>query len=115
MVQTITPVVHGGRRSRWIAVVALHGLGAASAATAFGSMLAAVGSVLGAPWGRAGGLIVGGLAFLYTAREVFALPVPIPDRRRQVPEWWRTAFSPGTAAFLYGVGLGVGFFTYQRF
>lgn len=115
MVQTITPVVHGGRRSRWSATVALHALGATSAAAAFGAMLAVGGSVLGAPWGRTAGLVVGSLAFLYAAREVFALRVPIPDRRRQVPEWWRTAFSPGTAAFLYGVGLGVGFFTYVRF
>jgi hypothetical protein len=115
MVQTIAPVVHGGRRSGWGATVALHTLGAASSAGAFGAALGAVGSVLGAPWGSTGSLLVAGLAFLYAGREVFRVPVPIPDRRRQVPEWWRTAFSPGTAALLYGVGLGIGFLTYVRF
>ncbi|MGH2675482.1 MAG: MauE/DoxX family redox-associated membrane protein, partial [Actinomycetota bacterium] len=42
------------------------------------------------------------------------LPVPLPELRRQVPEWWRSAFSPGTAGFLYGLGLGVGFATHLR-
>jgi hypothetical protein len=115
MVQTITPVVHGGRRSRWSVAVALHALGAVVSAGAFGAALGTVGSLLGAPWGTAGGLLVGGLALLYAARELFNLPIPIPDRRRQVPEWWRTAFSARTAAFLYGLGLGIGFLTYLRF
>lgn len=115
MVQTITPVVHGGRRSRWSVTVAFHALGAVVSAGAFGAALGTVGSLLGAPWGTAGGLLVGGLALLYTARELFDLPIPIPDRRRQVPEWWRTTFSPRTAAFLYGLGLGIGFLTYLRF
>jgi hypothetical protein len=115
MVQTITPVVHGGRRSRWGASIALHTLGATGSAAAFGAILAAGGAVLGAPWGKPGTLFVGGLALLYAAREVFDLPIPIPDRRRQVPEWWRSAFSPGTAAFLYGLGLGMGFLTHVRF
>jgi hypothetical protein len=115
MVQTITPVVHGGRRSRWSGTVALHALGAVVSAGAFGAALGIGGSLLGAPWGTAGGLLVVGLALLYTARELFDLPIPIPDRRRQVPEWWRTTFSTRTAAFLYGLGLGIGFLTYLRF
>lgn len=115
MVQTITPVVHGGRRSRWSMTLALHTLGAVVSAGAFGVALGTVGAVLGAPWGTAGGLLVGALALLYAARELFGLPIPIPDRRRQVPEWWRTTFSARTAAFLYGLGLGIGFFTYLRF
>jgi hypothetical protein len=41
--------------------------------------------------------------------------VPLPNLRRQVPEWWRTFFSPPAAASLYGLGLGVGFFTYLSF
>jgi hypothetical protein len=31
-----------------------------------------------------------------------------------VPEWWRWTFSPLLAAFLYGVGLGIGFLTHLR-
>ncbi|HET6770018.1 MAG TPA: MauE/DoxX family redox-associated membrane protein [Actinomycetota bacterium] len=95
--------------------MAFHTLGAVVSAGAFGAALGTVGSLLGAPWGVAGGLLVGGLALLYAARELFDLPIPILDRRRQVPAWWRTAFSPRTAAFLYGLGLGIGFLTYLRF
>ena len=38
--------------------------------------------------------------------------MPVPQLRRQVPDWWRTFFRPHVAAFLYGVGLGPGFLTY---
>jgi len=112
MVETITPVVHGGRRSRWGVVLALHVMGAVAAAAAFGAALAGVGSLLGAPWGAAGVGVVGGLAALYLAREALGVPVPVPQLRRQVPDWWRTFFSFGPAAFLYGMGLGIGFLTF---
>ena len=115
MVQTITPVVHGGRRSRWQAAVALHVLGAGASAAAFGAVLATSGSILGAPWDRQGAFLVGGIALLYAAGEIFGFPVPIPDRRRQVPEWWRSSFTFNASAFLYGVGLGIGFLTYVRY
>jgi hypothetical protein len=59
-------------------------------------------------------LLIAGTALLYAAREAFGLPIPIPDRRRQVPEWWRSTFSPNGAALLYGLGLGIGFLTYVR-
>ena len=36
----------------------------------------------------------------------------VPQLRRQVPDWWREFFPWPVAAFLYGAGLGVGFFTY---
>ncbi len=112
MVETITPVVHGGRRSRWAIVLALHVAGAAAAAGAFGAVLGAIGSALGAPWGAAGLVAIAGVGALYLAREAFGLPVPVPQLRRQVPDWWRTFFPFAPAAFLYGMGLGVGFFTF---
>jgi hypothetical protein len=115
MVQTITPVVHGGRRSKWGTTISLHAFGAGVSGGAFGVALGAVGSFLGAPWGRAGMLFIAGIAFLYAAREAFGLPFPIPDRRRQVPQWWRSTFSVNSAAMLYGLGLGVGFLTYVRY
>ncbi len=114
MVETITPVVHGGRRARWSAAVALHALGAGAAAAAFGAALGWLGLLAGAPWGGGGMLLVVVAALAYGARELAGLPVPIPERRRQVPQWWRTYFSPLPAAALYGVGLGVGFLTYLR-
>ena len=114
MVETIAPVVHGERRSRWWAAVGLHALGATVAAAAFGAVLGAFGAVLGAPWGAAGLTAVIAVAALYAARELFGVPVPLPDRRRQVPEWWRTFFPASISSFLYGLGLGIGFLTYLR-
>ena len=55
------------------------------------------------------------VATLYALRESLRLPIPVPDRHRQVPEWWRTFYSPPVAAALYGLGLGVGFLTYLSF
>jgi hypothetical protein len=111
MVETITPVVHGGRRERWGISLALHAIGAAVAAAIVGSLLAGAGALLGAPWGVPGAWLVVAAAALYVARELGA-PVPVPQLRRQVPDWWRTFFPPHVAAFLYGLGLGPGFLTY---
>jgi Methylamine utilisation protein MauE len=111
MVETITPVVHGGSRSRWGISLALHAVGAAVAAAIVGSLLAGAGALLGAPWGVPGVVLVAVAAALYVARELGA-PVPVPQLRRQVPDWWRTFFPPHVAAFLYGLGLGPGFLTY---
>ena len=111
MVETITPVVHGGSRSRWAVSVALHAIGAATSAAIAGALLAAAGGLLGAPWGVAGLGLVAASAALYVARELGA-PVPVPHLRQQVPDWWRTFFPPHVAAFLYGIGLGPGFLTY---
>jgi Methylamine utilisation protein MauE len=111
MVETITPVVHGGSRSRWGISLALHAIGAAVAAAIVGSLLAGAGALLGAPWGVAGAVLVVSAAALYVARELGG-PVPVPQLRRQVPDWWRTFFPPHVAAFLYGLGLGPGFLTY---
>jgi hypothetical protein len=114
MIETIAPVVHGERRSRWWFSVALHALGTTVAAAAFGAALGALGALLGAPWGRAGLIAVAAVAGAYALRELLGLQIPLPDRRRQVPEWWRTFFPPPVASFLYGLGLGVGFLTYLR-
>ena len=113
MVETITPVVHGGSRSRWAVSLLLHAAGATAAAAVFGALLAGMGALLGAPWGAAGAALVSVLAVAYLANEL-GVPVPVPQLRRQVPDWWRTFFPPHSAAFLYGMGLGMGFLTYLR-
>jgi Na+-driven multidrug efflux pump len=115
MVETITPAVHGGRKSRYLASMALHLIGAALTAAALGALLGAAGALMGAPWGRLGTAAVAAIALVYAAREIFALPIPLFDGRRQVPEWWRTFYSPPVAAFLYGAGLGPGFFTFLSY
>ena len=111
MAETITPVVHGGSRRAWAVSVAVHLIGAAVSAAAFGAVLGAFGSLLGAPWGTTGTLVVAATAAVYLAAELGAR-VPVPQLRRQVPDWWRTFFPPRVAAFLYGIGLGPGFVTY---
>jgi hypothetical protein len=111
MVETISPVVYGSR-ARWLGSLALHAAGAAATAAAFGAAVAVAGSVLGAPWGRAGAMAVVAIAVLYAGRDLLGLPIPVPQLRRQVPDWWRTFFGRPLAAFLYGAGLGVGFLTY---
>src|SRR6266545_2626146 len=98
MVETITPVVHGGRAGGWAGSVALHVTGAVASAAAFGAILGAAGSLLGAPWGGGGALLIALVTVLYLAREAAVVPVPVPQLRRQVPQWWRTFFSLPVAA-----------------
>ncbi|MGH2678942.1 MAG: hypothetical protein ACRDG8_00425, partial [Actinomycetota bacterium] len=111
MVETISPVVYG-TRTRWAGALVLHAAGATATAAAFGAALAAVGASLGAPWGRAGATLVVGVALVSATRDAFGLRIPVPQLRRQVPDWWRTYFGQPLAAFLYGAGLGVGFLTF---
>jgi Na+-driven multidrug efflux pump len=115
MVQTIDPVVHGGRNRSYLRAVFFHALGATTSATLVGAVLATAGWAMGAPWGRTGSIVVIVVALVYVLREALRLPVPLFDRRRQVPEWWRTFYSAHTAAFLYGVGLGAGYLTYLTY
>lgn len=110
MVETIAPVVYGSR-VRYLLGAAIHALSATVAAATFGALLGLAGRALGAPWGRVGTAALVAIACLYLLREAAGLPIPIFDRKRQVPDWWRTFFSPPVAAALYGAGLGVGFLT----
>lgn len=112
MVETITPVVHGGRRAAWGWFLALHVAGATLAAGAFGALLGLAGGALRAPWAGVGLIAVALAGLVYLLREALGARVPVPQARRQVPDWWRTYFPFGPSAFLYGVGLGVGFLTY---
>lgn len=112
MVETITPVVHGGRRSRYLRSVAIHTVAATASAGAVGLVL---GALLGGPWTDAGPIVLAVVALMYAARELFGLPVPLPDRSAQVPAWWRSFYGPDVTAALYGIGLGPGFLTYLTF
>ncbi len=114
MAETITPAVHGGRRRAYLVASALHVAGATAAAALLGAALGVAGSLARAPW-EVTPALVAAIGAVYFVREAFRLPVPLPDRKRQVPEWWRTFYSPAVAAFLYGAGLGVGFLTYLSF
>lgn len=114
MVETIAPVVYG-KRSSYIVAVAFHTIAATLTAAGTGALLGAIGLLLGGPWGTVGAIAVAGVAFVYLLRETLGLPIPLPQARRQVPEWWRTFFSPPVAASLYGAGLGVAFLTFLSY
>jgi len=115
MVETITPVGHGGRTKSYWTSVGLHALGATFAAAVLGFALGAVGALLRAPWEDAGAVVIAVIALMYAVREAFGLNMRLPDRHAQVPQWWRDFFSPVVSSFLYGAGLGVGFFTFLQF
>ncbi len=111
MVETISPVVHGGR-ARWLGTLVLHTLGATGTAALFGAALGWLGGGLGAPWQRPGLLALATASAVYALGVLTPLRVPVPQLRRQVPDWWRTFFGRSFAAVLYGAGLGIGFLTY---
>jgi hypothetical protein len=111
MVETISPVVYGGR-ARWLGTLVLHTLGTATTAALFGAALGWMGGALGAPWQRPGLLALATVSAVYAVGALTRLRVPVPQLRRQVPDWWRTFFGRSFAAVLYGAGLGIGFMTY---
>jgi hypothetical protein len=115
MVETISPAVHGGRNLRYWNTLALHTAGSSMSAIVVGLALGGLGRVLAAPWGRSRFFGLAVVAAAYALREAGVLPLPLPSLKRQVPDWWRTFFSPPVAATLYGLGLGAGVLTFLSF
>ena len=115
MVETISPVVYGDKRFRYRLALSMHVVAATMSAAVVGAAAGALGLLLRAPWGATGLIVVAGAAVVYSLREVTGIPVPVPDRHKQVPLWWRTFYSPPVAGILYGFGLGVGYLTYLSF
>src|SRR5688572_26143102 len=94
MVETISPVVYGGRTGKFWRIWAIHTLAATLAAATFGFLFGGIGALLGAPWGSAGIAVVVVAGLLYATRDLLGVRLPLPDLKNQVPEWWRTYFSP---------------------
>ena len=115
MVETVAPVVYGEKRSRYRLALLLHIVAATIAAALVGALAGGLGLVLGAPWGTAGLIAIAAVAALYSFREVSGVPIPVPDRHKQVPLWWRTFYSPEVSGMLYGFGIGIGYLTYLSF
>jgi hypothetical protein len=115
MAETISPAVHGGRSRMYWRAVAVHVLGSSLAGAVLGLMLGFLGAALGGPWQNSGPLVVALVATAYFLRVTAGLSVPLLHRRRQVPDWWRTFYSPAVSSFMYGLGLGTGFGTFASF
>ena len=89
--------------------------GPTATASAFGATLGWLGALLGAPWQRPGLLALAPISALFALGDLTPFRVPVPQLRRQVPDWWRTYFGRSFVALLYGAGLGVGFLTYLSY
>lgn len=107
MVMTITPMVHGGRRGRWLVSVVSHVAGGALGGALVLSVVALAAALVGPSESvRVGiALCVLGVALLFDLRIIRAR---VPSPTRQVPRRWREEFGLHTTAFLYGLGLGMG-------
>jgi hypothetical protein len=115
MVETVAPVVYGENRSRYRLALSLHVLAATISAALVGAAAGTIGILLRAPWGTGGLIAIAVAAGLYAFKELSGFPIPVPDRHKQVPLWWRTFYSPTVAGMLYGFGIGVGYLTYLSY
>jgi hypothetical protein len=109
MVETFTPAVCGSRARQRLAL-ALFALGALAASGAVGAALGLVGGLMGSTPAL---IAAAALAALAALRELGLLRLPLPQSRRQVPERWRGELPLPVWSAGYGVGLGVGFATFQ--
>src|SRR5919109_1457042 len=109
MLETFTPAVCGSRNRQRVAI-ALFAASAVTAAAGLGALLGAAGTSFGA---RRLVLVAAALALLAAVREAGLVRLPLPQRRRQVPEGWRFRLPLPLWATGYGGGLGLGFLTHQ--
>jgi hypothetical protein len=108
MVETFTPAVCGSRRRQRLALAGF-AVGAVAASALVGATLGAVGALLGTQLA----FLVAALALLAAAREAGIVRLPLPQLRRQVPERWRSELPLPVWSVGYGIGLGLGFVTFQ--
>jgi hypothetical protein len=97
-------------------LLALHGLGYVIGAIAAGAVVGVIGRfvlMLFAAKPTVGFVFtaIGIVSVLYGLHELGFLRLPAPQSRRQVPQHWRHELRPSLMVFLYGLGLGPGFFT----
>src|SRR5579884_801823 len=110
MALTINPAVSGSRR-HWFAHIVAFAIGAW-----LGGLLSlAVVIVIIDELRRVAGTSMVAVCVLglisWTVAKDLGIPLWVPYRQRQVPEWLRDALPPGAIALLYGSMLGVGFLT----
>lgn len=100
----------------YVPTFAAHGLGYAAGALILGSLLGAIGAILGfAGFATGFGLSVLALIGLaYGAHQLDFLRVPYPQRRAQVPHDARQRFPKWVVGALYGLSLGLDYLTYVQ-
>ena len=120
MIGTIIPTVCGNssqhRNIGKPGLLALHGLGYVSGAMGAGAVVGMIGQfilMLFAAKPTAGFVFtaIGIVSVLYGLHELGFIRLPVPQSRTQVPQHWRHELRPSFMVFLYGLGLGPGFFT----
>ncbi len=100
-----------GSRANWVLNVGAFFAGTLLGGLASAALVIAGVSALSSFLPRS--LLIGAICSaigLAAVREV-GIPVPVPYRTKQVPEWWRSVMPLRTASFAYGVLLGLGFAT----
>lgn len=120
MIGTIIPTVCGNSSQhmsiRKPGLLALHGLGYVIGAIAAGAAVSMVGQFIlilfvAKPNEDFVLKAIGIFSVLYGLHELGFVRLPAPQSRRQVPQRWRRELRPSLMVFLYGLGLGPGFFT----
>lgn len=120
MIGTIIPTVCGNSSkhmtSRKPGLLALHALGYVIGAIAAGAVVGMIGQFILMFFGTKPTAsfvfkAIGIVSVLYGLHELRFLRLPAPQSRHQVPQQWRRQLRPSLMVFLYGLGLGPGFFT----
>jgi hypothetical protein len=110
MAMTINPAVSGGRQ-RWLihsgAFLVGAFVGGLVSLTAVLAILTAARHALSTDWLAFGAAMI----IVWAALHDLGVPLPLPYRQRQVPDWFREVFPPGIVAATFGGMLGIGFLT----
>ena len=113
MVGTISPVVYRDSPLSWRVAAFIYTLGGIVGGGLVGAVTGSLGSLLPlTSYRRYVPIFVGLLAAAYALHELRIVSFPHPERRRQVPAYWRYKFHPYVTAGLFGLLLGAGFTTF---
>jgi sulfite exporter TauE/SafE len=116
MVSTISPVVYRNtvyKDCKWIVSSTIYVVGSMIGAAAVGTTLSVVGSsVFMSPNAHLLLFAIGMASIMYSLHELNLLALPYPQRKAQVPSWWRYRFHPYITAWLFGLLLGMGVTTF---
>jgi hypothetical protein len=108
---TINPAVTRVSRRQWSLHVWIFAASvAAGALVSYVTLYFVIAVLRGVVGNAAAAGVVAGAIALVAGRDL-GLPVPVPYRKAQVPDWIRRVAPPSLTALLYGVQLGTGFLT----